>query len=89
MVNGKQKAARFLVVAQANLVWGLDSTDIQAFIETGMLGNREAEVEASDPVMREAMIAGLEGRGEEFVNKLIRQAQAEQLAKEAADGKSQ
>lgn len=89
MVNGKQKAARFLVVAQANLVWASEGTDIQGFIETGSLGNVEM-VEASDPVMREAMVAGLEGRGEEFVNDLIRKAQADQLAKETQEhGKPQ
>jgi len=86
MAAGRQKAARGLAVAQAALVWAADKMDLAEFVETGRFESPEAKIER-DPVVREAMHAALEGRGEEFVNALIRKDMAERAAAaEAAKG---
>jgi hypothetical protein len=80
MVNGRQRSARSMLVAQSALIWGGEGMDVAGFIETGSLGG-DGGTEPYDPVMREAMVAKFEGRAEEFVNDLIRKAQAEEAAK--------
>lgn len=81
MVNGKQRAARFLVASQAALVWANEGTDVQGFIETGSLETVSATMPYC-PVVSEALAADSKGHGKEFIDALIRKAQAEQAAKE-------
>jgi len=83
MVNGKQRAARCLVVAQANLVWAGEGTDVQGFIDTGSLGAASTTMPYC-PVVSEALASESKGHGKEFIDALISKAQAEQAAKEGA-----
>lgn len=61
MCGGKQRAARFLIAAQANLVWADESTDVAGFIETGELGGG-SDVMPYDPTLREAVVKEFQGR---------------------------
>lgn len=90
MARGRQRSARANLVAQAALVWGADSLDLETFVETGSFSAATEKVE-TNPVVREAMIAGLEGRGADFVNALIRKDMAEREAAKGlvVDGNSQ
>jgi len=62
MSDGKQRAARFMLAAQATLVWQNDTTDVDGFIETGSFNGGRSGVLPFDPAMRAEWCKIFEGK---------------------------
>ena len=61
MTQGKQRAARQLLVAQAALVWADEKTDVEGYLETGNFGSSSCVIDY-DPETRAAFAKAYEAQ---------------------------
>jgi hypothetical protein len=60
MADGRLQVQRAMIVAQAALVWADGDLDREAFIESGVMGEKKSAVQPYDPQVRRLVVEQLE-----------------------------